>query len=132
MGGGIRFGEMERDALLAHGAAYLLHDRLHTCSDYTVLPACTRCKSLLTPVPRPLHRTMPGIADPSMESGEHAISCPCYSHLPLHMREFCRLDAYLRSRFPCMFQLGCTSVYPCVCSHTLLSELEGSENAGPW
>ena len=64
LGGGIRFGEMERDALLAHGAAYLLHDRLHTCSDYAVLPACARCKSLLTPLPRPLHRSLPGFADP--------------------------------------------------------------------
>ena len=48
-GGGIRFGEMERDALLAHGAAYLLHDRLHACSDYSVLDACARCGSLLAP-----------------------------------------------------------------------------------
>ena len=40
---------MERDALLAHGAAYLLHDRLHTCSDYTVMEVCSACGSLLSP-----------------------------------------------------------------------------------
>lgn len=47
-GGGIRFGEMERDSLLAHGAAYLLHDRLHTSSDYHVAYVCSLCGSILT------------------------------------------------------------------------------------
>ncbi|XP_073226787.1 DNA-directed RNA polymerase I subunit 2-like [Cicer arietinum] len=47
-GGGIRFGEMERDSLLAHGAAYLLHDRLHTCSDYHIADVCSICGSMLT------------------------------------------------------------------------------------
>jgi hypothetical protein len=52
-GGGIRFGEMERDALLAHGAAYLLHDRLHTASDYSVADVCAACGSLLTACAQP-------------------------------------------------------------------------------
>ncbi|GKV39647.1 hypothetical protein SLEP1_g47390 [Rubroshorea leprosula] len=47
-GGGIRFGEMERDAMLAHGAAYLLHDRLHTCSDHHIADVCSLCGSILT------------------------------------------------------------------------------------
>ncbi|CAN8290752.1 unnamed protein product [Cochlearia groenlandica] len=47
-GGGIRFGEMERDSMLAHGASYLLHDRLHTSSDHHIADVCSLCGSLLT------------------------------------------------------------------------------------
>ena len=51
--GGIRFGEMERDSLLAHGASFLLHDRLMNCSDRHVALVCTRCGSLLSAISRP-------------------------------------------------------------------------------
>eukprot|EP00004_Rigifila_ramosa_P026148 TRINITY_DN8009_c0_g1_i1.p1 TRINITY_DN8009_c0_g1~~TRINITY_DN8009_c0_g1_i1.p1 ORF type:complete len:1160 (-),score=300.19 TRINITY_DN8009_c0_g1_i1:2-3067(-) len=51
MGGGIRFGEMERDSLLAHGASFLLHDRLMTCSDYHAADVCARCGSMMSIVP---------------------------------------------------------------------------------
>jgi DNA-directed RNA polymerase I subunit RPA2 len=48
-GGGIRFGEMERDSLLAHGAAFTLHDRLHNSSDRHTALVCRQCGSLLAP-----------------------------------------------------------------------------------
>uniref|UniRef100_A0A7N8YA85 DNA-directed RNA polymerase subunit beta n=1 Tax=Mastacembelus armatus TaxID=205130 RepID=A0A7N8YA85_9TELE len=48
--GGIRFGEMERDALLAHGTSFLLHDRLFNCSDRSVAQVCVDCGSLLSPL----------------------------------------------------------------------------------
>jgi len=48
-GGGIRLGEMERDSLLSHGAAFCLHDRLFNCSDRHVAYACSRCGDLLSP-----------------------------------------------------------------------------------
>lgn len=50
-GGGIRVGEMERDALLAHGAVFLLQDRLLNCSDYTRAWICKSCGSFLSTQP---------------------------------------------------------------------------------
>ncbi|PWZ03132.1 putative RPA135-DNA-directed RNA polymerase I, 135 kd subunit [Testicularia cyperi] len=46
--GGIRFGEMERDALLAHGTSFMLQDRLMNCSDYSTAYVCRTCGSLLS------------------------------------------------------------------------------------
>lgn len=43
---------MERDALLSHGAAFLLHDRLMNCSDRHVAHVCSTCGSLLSPSAR--------------------------------------------------------------------------------
>lgn len=47
-GGGIRFGEMERDSIIAHGTAFILQDRLNNCSDYDVSWICKTCGSILS------------------------------------------------------------------------------------
>ncbi len=51
-GGGVRFGEMERDGLISHGSSFLLQDRLFHCSDKTVTLICRHCGSLTTPMDR--------------------------------------------------------------------------------
>ncbi|KAH0488663.1 MAG: hypothetical protein KVP17_003969 [Porospora cf. gigantea B] len=48
-GGGIRFGEMERDSMLAHGCSAILQDRLMHCSDEHKGFVCPKCGSLLSP-----------------------------------------------------------------------------------
>jgi DNA-directed RNA polymerase I subunit RPA2 len=47
VGGGIRVGEMERDSILGHGAAFMLNDRLFQSSDFSTCYCCQTCGSLL-------------------------------------------------------------------------------------
>ena len=79
-GGGIRLGEMERDSLLSHGTAFLLHDRLVNCSDKHVAYACSRCGDLLLP------STERSMVQTTGQSASEAVNKP-------KLRLFCRNPA---------------------------------------
>lgn len=82
--GGLRIGEMERDALLAHGASMTVDDRLRLASDGHVAPVCTKCgqigetatkftlKDLLASAD-----AMDGLADGSPETGAGVVHEEC-------------------------------------------------------
>ncbi|XP_015884035.3 DNA-directed RNA polymerases IV and V subunit 2 [Ziziphus jujuba] len=52
--GGVKFGEMERDCLLAHGASANLHERLFTLSDSSQMYICQKCKNVANVIQRAL------------------------------------------------------------------------------
>ncbi|OLL24928.1 putative DNA-directed RNA polymerase I subunit RPA2 [Neolecta irregularis DAH-3] len=68
-GGGIRFGEMERDAIIAHGSSFILQDRLLNCSDYTQSWICKACGTFFVRC-RACAMTATGFEDGIWEDGQ--------------------------------------------------------------
>ena len=54
--GGLRIGEMERDCIQSHGAAFTCMDRLFYSSDYAEVPVCRDCHFIAMPRAPPEQR----------------------------------------------------------------------------
>jgi DNA-directed RNA polymerase beta subunit len=71
--GGIRLGEMERDALLSHGVAFCLQDRLMNCSDSHIAFVCKKCGGFLSVYAQPLKNQAGQVSLRFEQSGKESL-----------------------------------------------------------
>ncbi|KAL3123172.1 hypothetical protein niasHT_010342 [Heterodera trifolii] len=100
-GGGIRFGEMERDALIAHGTAFCLQDRLFNCSDRDEAEICARCGSIVS-----VTRLRPHIAMSKYKTRPHQTQKFTRSHCSICLRE----DQVFQVQVPRVFRYLCAEL----------------------
>lgn len=76
--GGVRLGEMERDCLIAHGATFLIHDRLVECTDCHWVPLCL---NMACPLARhPSLRQPPLVSRMQSQTQQYESCCECSKH----------------------------------------------------
>jgi DNA-directed RNA polymerase I subunit RPA2 len=102
-GGGIRFGEMERDSLIAHGVAFCLQDRLLISSDLDQCKVCGNCGSLLTIISN-YHKDDQG-------RQEYCASCPD-KETKVYLMQVPRVFCYLAAELAAMNIRVITKVKP--------------------
>ncbi|KAF9584296.1 DNA-directed RNA polymerase I subunit rpa2 [Lunasporangiospora selenospora] len=96
--GGIRFGEMERDSLLAHGVSFLLQDRLMNCSDYSLCTVCTKCGSITSSV-----SSSPGSSGNTSAGGLREVECrTCRTGAGIDQIALPYVFRYLATELMCM------------------------------
>lgn len=54
--GGVKFGEMERDCIIAHGATANLYERLYTLCDASHMHICRKCNNMASVIQRSVPR----------------------------------------------------------------------------
>ena len=95
--GGIRLGEMERDALLSHGVSFCVHDRLMNCSDIHNAHLCNSCGGLITVHALPKDKSMfgqmmspsaigVGVPSSKFRNQQYCSACKSSEHIrPVHL-----------------------------------------------
>ena len=97
--GGLRFGEMERDCVISHGASELLKDRLLDNSDPSVSTICGKCGLLAQPAAESTHVRHKEAQCRNCENGKCVKDMRCPHAFRLMLHELMAMNIAIRFEF---------------------------------